>query len=90
VSNWRMIRRALAPKAVRTAISLRRATARESREILRRWRRRIKRTKRDGAEQNYQGAAGVADYLFLQRHDSKREAAIGRIFLGMILAEGER
>ena len=47
---------------------------------------------RDGAEQNYQGAAGVADDLFLQRHDSEGEAAIGRIFLGMILAEagGER
>ena len=47
---------------------------------------------RDGAEQNYQGAAGVADYLLLQRHDSEGETAIGRIFLRVILAEagGER
>lgn len=72
------MRARLAPSAVRTAISFRRASARASRRLAT-FGARDEQHESNGANQHDERSPDVADDLFLQRHDAEGQAAVGRI-----------
>ena len=89
VSSWRTIRPRLAPSAARTAISFCRASARDSSRFAT-FAQAMSSTKPTAPIRIDQRTPHVADDLFLQRHDAERQAAVGRVDVGMLAPQARR